>query len=158
MVVLVAGGIGITPGIGIAAHIVNQAVAGVAFNTSGWHIHILWIVKHSSHITWFETELKSLAMIASNSAIPVTLDITIHVTSDGGEEADSVKFEGLGDIYRGRPDITKWFESIRDLRAGMDASVNLCGPAQLVHNARIGASKMSCVDILFHVEEEIFEF
>ncbi|UKZ77983.1 hypothetical protein TrVFT333_005717 [Trichoderma virens FT-333] len=158
VVVLVAGGIGITPGISIATHIVNQAVSGLVPASGGWHIHLLWTVKSFDHISWFEAELKKLAEIASDQAVPVTLDITIHVTSGGGEESESVKFDGIGNIYQGRPDITEWFESVRDARAGMDASVNLCGPAQLVHSGRIAASKASCQDILFHVEEETFEF
>ncbi|GFP60558.1 hypothetical protein ACSS6W_005923 [Trichoderma asperelloides] len=158
VVVLVAGGIGITPSISIATYIVNQAVAGLALNTGGWHIHILWTVKQAGHISWFETELKNLAIIASNSAVPVTLDLAIHVTSDGEEVVESAKYEGLGEVCQGRPDVMKWFESVRDARLGMDASVNLCGPAQLVRSARIAASKASCEDILFHVEEEAFEF
>lgn len=157
VVVLVAGGIGITPGISIATHIVNQAVAGVVPRQGGWHVHILWTVKNFDHISWFEVELKKLVAIASDQAMPVTLDIAIHVTSDVGEENESVKFDGVGDIYRGRPDITKWFENVRDARVGMDASVNLCGPAQLVRSARTAASRASCQDILFHVEEETFE-
>ncbi|KAL7787065.1 FAD-binding domain-containing protein [Trichoderma ceciliae] len=158
VVVLVAGGIGITPGISIATHIVNQAVSGVVPIPGSWHIHLLWTVKNYDHISWFEDELKNLAEIASDHAVPVTLDITIHVTSAADEESESIKFDGIGNIYQGRPDVTKWFENVRDARTGMDASVNICGPAQLVHNGRIAASKASCEDILFHVEEETFEF
>lgn len=158
VVVLVAGGIGITPGISIATHIVNQAVAGIVPKHGSWHVHILWTVKNYDHISWFEAELKNLAAIATNQATPITLDITIHVTKDMDEEDESVKFDGIGNIYRGRPDITKWFEDVRDARIGMDASVNLCGPAELVRSARIAASRASCEDILFHIEEETFEF
>ncbi|KAL7935685.1 FAD-binding domain-containing protein [Trichoderma chlorosporum] len=158
VVVLVAGGIGITPGISIATHIVNQAVAGVALQNGGWHVHILWTVKNYDHISWFEAELKNLVALASDQATPVTLDITIHVTKEMEEEGESVKYDGIGDIYRGRPDMMSWFEDVRDARTGMDASVNLCGPAELVRSARIAASRASCEDILFHIEEETFEF
>ncbi|RFU80615.1 ferredoxin reductase-like, c-terminal nadp-linked [Trichoderma arundinaceum] len=158
VVVLVAGGIGITPGISIATHIVNQAVSGLVPMPGSWHIHLLWTVKNFDHISWFEAELKNLASIASDQAVPVTLDITIHVTSGEEEESEFIKFDGIGNIFQGRPDITQWFEAVKEARVGMDASVNLCGPAQLVRSGRIAASKASCEDILFHVEEETFEF
>ncbi|KAK4062656.1 uncharacterized protein Triagg1_9774 [Trichoderma aggressivum f. europaeum] len=158
VIVLVAGGIGITPGISIATHIVNQAKSGLVPMPGSWHIHLLWTVKNFDHISWFEAELKNLAEIASDETVPVTLDITIHVTSGVEEDSESVKFDGIGDIYQGRPDLMKWFENVRDARMGMDASVNLCGPAQLIRSGRIAASKASCEDILFHVEEETFEF
>ncbi|KAK5996192.1 Superoxide-generating NADPH oxidase heavy chain subunit B-like protein [Cladobotryum mycophilum] len=170
VVVLVAGGIGITPSISIATHIVNQAAAGVIPpNGPGWHVHLLWTVKDLSNLAWFEEELKNLATMASDPAVSATLDVTIHVTKDNVSRMETAsvteqtvekmyRYEGPGQVFQGRPDMMKWFEDVRDTRRGMDASVNLCGPTPMVDSARTAASKASCEDILFHVEEEVFNF
>lgn len=82
--VLVAGGIGITPGISIAKHIVSiSSSAHAQGNTlDRWHIHLLWVVKDIRHAEWFIEELKSLATIAAAPNSTVTIDVEIHVTGE----------------------------------------------------------------------------
>ena len=92
---LVAGGIGITPGISIASHIVNTAVSPASPysspNAGVRHIHLLWILKDLSHASWFAEELSSLATLAESSNGKVTFDITIHYTSGGGSGSNAGK-------------------------------------------------------------------
>jgi len=81
--VIVAGGIGITPGISIISHIMTRASALRDTERVGgkeWHIHLLWVIKDASHAGWFEKELKDFVNRAADPAIPATFDLTIHVT------------------------------------------------------------------------------
>ncbi|KXX76277.1 Superoxide-generating NADPH oxidase heavy chain subunit A [Madurella mycetomatis] len=165
VVVLVAGGIGITPGISIASYIIkNAASAGVGSNRRGWHLHLLWSLSDIAHVRWFGEELKNLSELASRPDVPVSFDISIHVTKavvTNQEEHDIeniMKYEGPGRVREGRPNVMQWFQDIKTIRAGLDAAVNLCGPRSLVDDGRKAAARVSGRDGLFHVEEETFEF
>lgn len=152
-----AGGIGITPGISIASHIIQRATIPEAGKNSSsqWHIHLLWIIKDIRHTQWFEEELKRLASLADNPGYPVSLDITIHYTgtspprsgdAGAGEEyamEEPYKYEGPGAVFQGRPDIAKWFDGVKTLRYGMDAAVNACGPRHMIDSVRKAAAKAS---------------
>ncbi len=156
--VLVAGGIGITPGISIATHIIETAALSKAQvgGQAQWHIHLLWILRDSRHVQWFEEELKHIASTASDPSVPATLEISIHVTgsSDGAGEH---KYSGPGTLVQGRPDLVDYFEYIRRQRPGLDAAVNACGPRKLIDGVRRAAAKASCEEGVFRVEEEVFE-
>ena len=169
--VLVAGGIGITPGISIATYIIKRAMLPdlEANGPNQWHIHLLWIIKDSRHAQWFEEELTQLASLSSDPAVPATLDVTIHVTggstsrmeSLGSEEAyvmdQAYKYGGPGVVHQGRPNLAEWFDNVKSTRRGLDAAVNACGPRPLVDAVRKAAAKASSEGSLFHVEEEKFE-
>ena len=167
--VLVAGGVGITPGISIASYIIQRAAQdNIKMSAQqAWHVHILWVVKEETHLQWFEEELKQLAKITSDPSIPATLDVTIHVSgssmphgksmTDDSSGYDSYRYTGPGVVFQGRPDINGWFERIRNMRVGLDAAVDACGPKPLVLSTRKAAAKVSWKQGLFHVEEEIFE-
>ncbi|KAM7214813.1 superoxide-generating NADPH oxidase heavy chain subunit A [Rhypophila decipiens] len=168
IVVLVAGGIGITPAISIASHIVNIHVEAAKGSSSKHHqhIHLLWTVKDARHVAWFEDELTSLAS-QSAGLLLLTIDIDIYVTGGALQEENELdggpgeiyKYQGPGTVYKGRrPNITEWFRSIKESRPGLDAAVNLCGPRALTRAARNAAARTSSRDGLFFVEEEEFEF
>lgn len=169
VVVLVAGGIGITPAISIASHIIKEAgSAGSA--GAGWHIHLLWSLSDIKHARWFEEELRNLTMLASRSNTPVSLDISIYATGRGlpmtamatrheeHEIGEMTKYEGPGEVRQGRPNLMQWFQHVKWVRAGLDVAVNLCGPRSLIDDARRAAAHVSGKDGLFYVEEEEFEF
>ena len=75
VVVLVAGGIGITPGISIASHLVKEA-SMVGPSQGGWHLLLLWVIRDGKHARWFEEELTRLAALAARPDVPVSFDVT----------------------------------------------------------------------------------
>uniref|UniRef100_L2FHF1 NADPH oxidase 1 n=1 Tax=Colletotrichum fructicola (strain Nara gc5) TaxID=1213859 RepID=L2FHF1_COLFN len=168
---LAAGGIGITPGISIATHLIKRAASADACALQGksWHIHMLWAVKDVESIEWFGDELRSLASLAADPGVPATLNISIYVTGRGAVQADDgedgfamvgrpSQHDVPGELRQGRPDVLGWFEGVRRLHPCLDATVNVCGPNQLIRDVRIAASKVSSTKSTFYVEEEVFEF
>jgi predicted ferric reductase len=177
--VLVAGGIGITPGISIATSIISQSTdPSSPFSSAdapARHIHLLWTLRSLSHASWFTDELSRLSALAESSGGKVTIDITIHYTAAGPsldhhgieaieatEEAltgsPSPGYTGPGTLLQGRPDMLAWFMQIRDQRPNVDIAVNACGSRQFLESARKAAANASCSGGLFQVEEEVFEF
>jgi NADPH oxidase 2 len=169
--ILVAGGIGITPGMSIAMHIIKNIKLSDEAIRDGQklHIHLLWIVKDRVHIQWFEDELKELTAVASDPLVPVTFDVKIHVTgnvtlgqqSTGPAEtyglAERYEYQGPGLIVQGRPNMVQWFNEVKNTRQGMDAVVNACGPRSMINDVRKAAAKESGKGGVFHVSEEVFE-
>lgn len=86
---LVAGGIGITPGISIASHIIHSAIdpsSPYSSPDSGIrHVHLLWILKDLAHASWFSEELSQLASLASSTDGKVVFNVTIHYTASGNQ-------------------------------------------------------------------------
>ena len=171
--VLVAGGVGITPAISIATYVIQRAAQEKAKrSTQPWHVHLLWTVKEETHLQWFEEELKQLAAITADRSVPATLDVTINITghsssirnekpltdiSDNESGHSYYRYTGPGIVQQGRPDVDGWFTAIKNVRVGLDAAVDACGPRPLVTAVRKAAAKASWKQGLFHVEEEIFE-
>ncbi|KAM7192561.1 ferredoxin reductase [Naviculisporaceae sp. PSN 640] len=184
VIVLVAGGIGITPAINIATHLVNEAMRARQSRLASpscppsinhdhqprphQYIHLLWAVKDVTHLSWFEEELSSLVALTQSKNLPLTLDVSLYVTNGGKdsirEEQElgrmTYKYQGPGKVHPGRPNMTGWFQHVRaSLRPGLgDVAVNLCGPGPLVRSARKAALQVSDKDVLFMVEQEEFEF
>lgn len=162
LTVLVAGGIGITPGIGIASYIMQQAeVAGT--DMVGCHVHLAWIVKERTHMEWFADELKFITAKAAMPCVHVTFDMTVYVTGkvEFGENSPASKNEQddpLGPIVLGRPEMSELFQSLRRKHAGLDAMASVCGPRSLVTAVRTAAVGASNPDGIFYVDEESFEF
>ncbi|KAF5550894.1 ferric-chelate reductase [Fusarium napiforme] len=163
--VLVAGGIGITPGISIASHIIRQTGINVGGHSAS-HIHLLWVVRDAQHIQWFADELTELVNACAKPDSSTSLEISIFVT--GGRQRE-VQVNGPSHemqvmsspqpwtIHLGRPDLKQWFRQLKSNNLGMDAAVNLCGPRQLIEQGRAAACDVSDREGLFFVQEEVFE-
>ena len=177
--VVVAGGIGITPGISIAGHIIEKArQAAGSSGARHRHLHVLWIVTSREHVAWFEQELAHLVAVAADPTVPINLSLAIHVTNDDAAAADieeagfdletrppHQKQDGFLDsqrlIRRGRPDLQAYFGSLRTQHPGLDAAVSACGPARLVAAVRRAAVSEQCrggsANGAYHIEAETFE-
>ncbi|CVK95280.1 related to ferric-chelate reductase [Fusarium mangiferae] len=163
--VLVAGGIGITPGISIASHIIRQTGIDVGSRFAS-HVHLLWVVRDAQHIQWFADELTELAKACAKPDSTTTLEIVIFVTGGRHREVEmsgpSHEMQAMSSpqpwsIHLERPDLKQWFRQLKSNHLGMDAAVNLCGPRQLIEQGRYAACSVSDREGLFFVQEEVFE-
>ena len=155
LTVLVAGGIGITPGISIASSIIKAASTGSMQQAA--HIHLLWVVKEECHINWWSEELDELCHVASASDNQINLDVTIHVTKAAAQDGLSME-EKAWKTLPGRPDVKSWLGNVKANNLGNDAALNVCGPRSLILETRKGAVALNDQNMLFYVEEEVFEF
>ncbi|KAI9798685.1 MAG: hypothetical protein M1833_004674 [Piccolia ochrophora] len=174
--VIVAGGIGITPGISIASHIIGQARnLGAHAAPQNRHIHILWVVKVAQHTSWFEDKLADLMAIASDPSVPATMDLRIHITGEKATELGAnesaygahaaQRFQPSSSLqqvsHHGRPDLQAFFHSIRARHPGLDATVSACGPRPLIDATRreaVAGQTEGRNKGAYHVVEEVFEF
>ncbi|KAJ6784409.1 hypothetical protein PWT90_09470 [Aphanocladium album] len=163
LVVLVAGGVGITPGLSICSSLIHSTRADAA---PVHHVHLLWVVKEASHIAWFAEELRSLYMCSGGNMSSVKLEIAIHITKSAvplEDTATTMKQPHLSmandpwTLDSGRPKIRQWFAKIRTNGPKTDAAVNVCGPAGLVRDVRRASIAESGRECIFRVEEESFE-
>ncbi|KAJ3479218.1 hypothetical protein NLG97_g8377 [Lecanicillium saksenae] len=163
LIVLVAGGVGITPGLSISSSIIHGA-ANSAMPIR--HIYLLWIVKEVSHIAWFAEELRHLQTLSNQDTSRVKFNITVHVTRSAVSPENSAMemqkpsttaADPSWRLERGRPNIQEWFGKIIKEVPNMDAAVNVCGPHDLVRDVRRASVVESCHKSLFRVEEESFE-
>lgn len=105
LVVLVAGGVGITPGLSIASSIIAAATIAspgpAATPPATTHIHLLWVVKDAAHISWFAEELRALCVVLSRQPSPIVrFNIVIHVTNSvsGSATPSAPEFNGSSSV------------------------------------------------------------
>lgn len=168
--VLVAGGIGITPGLSIASSIIKKAApaTGSSRETKRWHIHLIWVIKNHDHVEWFAEELRSLEEAASASNKRATMDISIFVTGNldvitGNEpitdrpKSSTERGKTRSSVFTGRPDMRQILQNILQNHHGLDGGVNVCGPRSLIWDVRRAAASTSSRSGVLYVEEEVFE-
>jgi len=119
-VVLVAGGIGITPMLSAARWAVGSALAGHTLQLK--RLHLIWCARSSGYFDFFHEELRLLVEHRN-----LSLDVTVSLyasTTDGWHGPEC----SLGSVVLGRPDFNVIFkeESFRG-----SCSVRVCGPPSM---------------------------
>jgi len=147
-VVLVSGGIGITPMISILRDLVDRQVANMPIITQS--IYFLWVIPDTDAYQWFGSELRELmsraGTLPKNKYI---LDVKVFLTRSTTTPSSV--------FFQGRPDLSIFMQDIKRYHGSGDVAVGVCGPAVMlkqVRNAAVEASDETC---LFKVHCETFE-
>ncbi|GET03823.1 cytochrome b-245 heavy chain [Rhizophagus clarus] len=147
-VVLVSGGIGITPMISILRDLVDRQVANMPIVTQA--IYFLWVIPDIDAYQWFGSELREL--ISRAGTLPQNkhiLDIKVFLTRSTTTPSSI--------FFQGRPDFSVFMHDIKRYHGSGDVAVGVCGPAVMlkqVRNAAVHSSDSAC---LFKVHCETFE-
>lgn len=161
-VVLISGGIGVTPNMAILCAIVNeassqsarkpavasvvspavlsssepQATADADREFSGVReVTFIWTVRHTDSLKWFENELR--AACAANGVAGIKVNVLLYITGKGGmadmNESGLSKALSGAHIRAGRPDIAELLSQASASTSGTGAiGVYVCGPAAMI--------------------------
>ncbi|CAB4380220.1 hypothetical protein RhiirA5_358162 [Rhizophagus irregularis] len=147
-VVLVSGGIGVTPMMSILRDLVDRQVANMPVVTQA--IYFLWVIPDIDAYQWFGSELREL--ISRAGALPQNkhiLDVKVFLTRSTTTPSSI--------FFQGRPDFSIFMQDIKRYHGSGDVAVGVCGPAVMlkqVRNAAVHSSDKTC---LFKVHCETFE-
>nr|CAG8636607.1 10379_t:CDS:2 [Entrophospora candida] len=150
-VVLIGGGIGVTPLISILNDLINRQLTNIPLKTQT--IHFCWLIPHLDSYSWFELELQEL--ISKSRALPnnkYLLNVKIFLTKS---TTISTPLSSL--FFLGRPDFNLLLRDVKQYHVAGDIAVGVCGPAIMrrkVRNASVTESDETC---LFKVHYETFE-
>uniref|UniRef100_A0A6B2LHV1 Ferric reductase NAD binding domain-containing protein n=1 Tax=Arcella intermedia TaxID=1963864 RepID=A0A6B2LHV1_9EUKA len=142
-VVLIAGGIGITPIIGI----LKEIFAGKKRRSRIQSVLMVWSVPSEGESGWFMDEMKYLYQISNSSSIK--LEIKIHLSR--AKEVPPGLF-----LNSGRPDLDKYLDGATQERA--PCFVFVCGPKKLVNSAWDISTKLQRKGKICHFHHETFQF
>jgi len=136
-VILVGGGIGITPLISILDEL-------YASESTVYSVHFIWSIPTSSHYEWFAHNITTACNQSLRAGFP-SLNVQVFLTQDSAEPMATI-------FSLGRPNMKVLLELIES-PPGEEIIVYACGPASLVHSTWDECSKKS-----FSFHREVFEF
>jgi len=130
IVVMVAGGIGITPVLGILRDAfrtgnLSQRDADNIPRHCIKDVYFVWTIQSVDQYTWFEEEIEELVTAAKHPYQP-RLHLHLHVTRASPTHQLSHKFK------RGRPDFYSLFDQVEMENPNAARTVFVCGPKPLV--------------------------
>ncbi|KAJ3171357.1 hypothetical protein HDU87_008383 [Geranomyces variabilis] len=164
LVVLIAGGIGVTPIMSVLQTVLNNSAQqqrdGSASSTSLQNksrprvVELVWAVTNIEHVSWFTGELSAARDMGARVRIYVTRsemrnDHTVAVAGEEGAPPFEVEF--------GRSDLVCVCEDIKNSHPDMDAAVGVCGPASMVHSTRDAVRRCSDRNSIWHLHSEAFD-
>ncbi|CAG8743274.1 604_t:CDS:2, partial [Dentiscutata erythropus] len=139
-VVLVAGGIGITPMISILRDIVDRQVANMPIMTQS--IYFLWTVPDTNSYSWFGNELNEITEKFTRK-LPESkylLDVKIFLTRSTTTPSSV--------FFQGRPDFLTMMQDLKQYHGSGDIAVGACGPSSMlkeVRRAAVAESDETCL-------------
>eukprot|EP01117_Protostelium_nocturnum_P003738 TRINITY_DN15011_c0_g1_i1.p1 TRINITY_DN15011_c0_g1~~TRINITY_DN15011_c0_g1_i1.p1 ORF type:complete len:728 (-),score=191.10 TRINITY_DN15011_c0_g1_i1:49-2232(-) len=149
-VVLVVGGIGVTPAISI----LKDAFEGpFGKNWRTRRVRFIWTIRRKIQYDWFSQDLESIDQIPSNRNDPIELSRTIYVTGKNELlEGDTTWMK------HGRPDWDKEFGDISQRGKGQSTLIFACGPSEMTSKCwdLVQQKRREGMNVSFH--REIFDF
>jgi len=170
-ILLIAGGIGITPVLSIL-----QAIYHVNRKTSMKYVMTVIVLRNITELGWFSDALQEIKSRADSNTKAPYLDLQVHVTRPTAEEENIPVLPGTS--FQ-RPDIDQVFDKIAKHqvknRNGSTISsgkasvppremenpptfVFVCGPKKIVNISWDTSKKQSLQGKVFHFHHETFEF
>ncbi|RIB26641.1 hypothetical protein C2G38_1954706 [Gigaspora rosea] len=148
-VVLVAGGIGITPMISILKDLVDRQISNKPIVTQS--IYFLWTIPDTNSYSWFGNELtetndKFTKRLPENKYL---LDIKIFLTKSTTTPSSL--------FFQGRPDFLTVMQDLKQYHGSGDIAVGVCGPTSMLKEVRKAAVAESDETCLIKVHRETFE-
>jgi hypothetical protein len=151
MILLVAGGIGVTPVMGMLRDIYNispssptaprpHAIATIQF---------LWVMPHLADYECFRSDVEDIITAAQTPGRP-KLIVTIYITR-AKEPLDPP-------LIAGRPQLSKTFEGLICSHPGKVGLVFACGPTPLVSELWDNCIERTLMGSKIDFHHEIFEF
>jgi len=153
VVVMVAGGIGITPVLGIlrdafrTGNLSQREVDNIPRHCIS-DVHLVWSIQSTDQYAWFEEEFEELVAAARHPYQP-RLHLHLHVTRQ--QSAMSQKFK------RGRPNFTGLFDQLAKANPGVAKTVFVCGPKPMVRDVWDETAKRCLRGEPYDFHKETFE-
>jgi hypothetical protein len=161
-VVLIGGGIGITPMLSMARDLGNRMglalspspeTATLAFETRT--VYLLWYTRSTDEYGWLRDECRSLWSLGYGLRDRgLRLVLRVFLTRSGPPlDMDAVE---QSNIYLARPTPREILEDVKRRHPG-DAAVGVCGPAKLVRDVRNACADVSDAGGMMKIHWEHFE-
>eukprot|EP00475_Leptophrys_vorax_P041730 TRINITY_DN78775_c0_g1_i1.p1 TRINITY_DN78775_c0_g1~~TRINITY_DN78775_c0_g1_i1.p1 ORF type:complete len:982 (+),score=244.37 TRINITY_DN78775_c0_g1_i1:113-2947(+) len=156
-VVLVAGGVGVTPSMALIRHVFNINRNGADVDTRLTDVFFVWSAKNEREFEWYQEMLvEAMKRSALKSDKYPTLHVYAHITQPSGEGFALPEF-----VRSGRPNLDEVFSRVDQLAAPAEqlrVAVVACGPALMVNDAWDQTVKRTGGNRRFDFHHETFEF
>jgi len=152
--VLVAGGIGVTPVIGFIKDIYrygNREPDSRAEPSNLQKVYMIWTVSNLEQYMWFADELKTCVNASKSLPDVPPFDLRVHITRDTGGVQEPF-------FYNGRPDMDALFNEICKTFQNKASTVFTCGPRAMVNEVWDHSVNKQRHGHNFHFHHETFEF
>ncbi|CAG8613949.1 7355_t:CDS:2 [Ambispora leptoticha] len=149
-VVLIGGGIGVTPIMSLLQDLVDRQVTGIPITTQS--IFFIWTVPNLVSYTWFESEIQEVQDKFSSLPTEIyRLNIKIFVTrSKEILPADTTL------LIQGRPSFNTLLHEIKQYHGSGDIAIAVCGPVAMIKEVQQIGIKQSDRFGLFKIHKETF--
>jgi|GEM_PF-1750334 len=170
-VILVAGGIGITPLISVIKGIYRIGLSQAqrenehaAPRNSIKTVVLIWVIPTTSYYTWFKTVIEEAKAISDESKGYPRLEVHLFISRSVDNEAEfdrmhnnSVQTKGFS-VTRGRPVIAETMRELQLVRTEK-AAVLACGPKKLINSTwDFCTKKRKGDDVTYEFHQETFNF
>jgi len=153
ILLLVSGGIGVTPVIGILKdlyHIGDIDTKKKPKPHCVENVYMIWAVQSKVQYDWFSSELNDIYNASGKENMP-KLNVSIYVSKVEGETLDP-------SFFVGRPDLPNIFNGIVKNHPDKVTNVFVCGPKPMVTTCWDSANSQSQDGNRFVFHHETFEF